>query len=160
MKVIFLDVDGVLNSEQFVQTSSTGLPFGDNQIDPEAVERLNQIIERTGAKVVISSSWRHVWSRGEIVRMLGKRGFRHPDAVVSITPSLLSQRGDEVADWLGNQGERGRIDPEFGGVESYVILDDSSDFNPDQREHFVQTDADIGLTDEDARRAIFILGSK
>lgn len=161
MKIIFLDFDGVLNSARFMETNAQGLQFGHSQIDPEAIERLNRIVEMTGAQIVISSSWRHVWSKNEIVRMMEKRGFRHSDAVIDITPSLQGPRGDEIAQWLGMEDERRRIDAERGDVESFVILDDSTDFpDPEMQDHFVNTDFDVGLTDDDANRAIFILGSK
>lgn len=160
MKVIFLDFDGVLNSQQYMESDAygtgKGLAFGDSQLDPQCVDRLNRLIEATGAKVVISSSWRHIWSRGEITRMLKQRGFRHPESIIDVTPSLLSQRGNELAQWLGQADEGRRIGGEK--VDGYVILDDSTDFNPDQMEHFVQTNPDIGLTDADVKRAISILG--
>ena len=160
MRVIFLDFDGVLNSRQFMESgqfgTGEGLDFGHSQIDPAAVERLNKIVEATGAKIVISSSWRHIWSLGEIVKMLKKRGFRFTDSIIGVTPSLLSNRGSEVAEWLGRQEEHARI----GGdsVQSYAILDDSTDFEPEQHEHMVHTDAHFGLTDDDIGRAISILG--
>jgi hypothetical protein len=161
MKIIFLDIDGVLNSERFFEMNAQGLEFGHSQLDPDAVERLNRLIEETGAKVVISSSWRHVWSRDEIVRMLEKRGFKHGDTIIGITPTLAGPRGDEVAEWLGTDDERRRIDPDHSDVESYVILDDSDDFHdPEMRERFVNTTWEIGMTDEDVNQAIYILGSK
>ena len=65
MKVIFLDFDGVINSHEWYQTRMDRVdmeeiraqyPF--YELDPELIENLNFIISETGAKVVISSSWR------------------------------------------------------------------------------------------------------
>lgn len=160
MKIIFLDFDGVLNSQRYMESDAygtgKGLAFGHSQIDPKAVELLNKMIDVTDARVVISSSWRHIWSRDEIGRMLKQRGFRHPSSIIDITPSLMSQRGDEIAQWLGQADEGRRIGGEK--IDGYVILDDSTDMHPDQMEHFVQTNPDTGLTSQDVNRAISILG--
>jgi hypothetical protein len=128
-----------------------------SQIDPRAVERLNRIVDATGARIVISSSWRHAFSRDEISAMLRDRGFRHPDSVIDVTPSLLAQRGEEVAKWLGGLDESRRLGGE--GSDGYVILDDSTDFDSQElRDHMVLTDPEVGLTDSDVQRAIQILG--
>ena len=59
MKVIFLDIDGVLNSEEYYESFPDGefIP----PIDPVCVERLKRIVDRTGAKLILSSSWRGGW---------------------------------------------------------------------------------------------------
>jgi hypothetical protein len=160
MKVIFLDFDGVLNSEQYEQgpdyMSPTGLPFGESRIDPKCIQRVNHLIDSTGAKVVLSTAWRHMWSRDEIVDMLEKRGFKHASSVLDILPSLNDSRGEEVKQWLGQSEEGARIGGE--GVDGYVILDDVPEFDGEQMQHFIQTNPDVGLTDQDVRRAISILG--
>ena len=51
-KIIFLDIDGVLNSESYFKNKIAGV------IDPECVRRLNRIIKETDADIVISSSWK------------------------------------------------------------------------------------------------------
>ena len=51
-KIIFLDIDGVLNSETYDKNRTAGA------IDPECAKRLNRIIKETNADIVISSSWK------------------------------------------------------------------------------------------------------
>ena len=161
MKVIFLDVDGVLNSQRYKESGQFGagasnLEFGRSQIDPEAVARLDRLIDATGARVVVSSSWRHFWSLDEIRNMLAERGLRNIDALMDITPSMLSDRGSEIGQWLGIMDEARR----YGGddVEAFVILDDDTDFDErDMFSHLVRVNPDVGLTDDDVRRAVQIL---
>ena len=54
MKLIFLDIDGVLNYEGYERFTRSGTRF----VDPVLIKRLKKIIDRTGAKVVLSSTWR------------------------------------------------------------------------------------------------------
>lgn len=54
IKVIFLDVDGVLNSDRTVRKTQGGYTFVDNR----QMKNLKHIINMTGAKVVLSSDWR------------------------------------------------------------------------------------------------------
>jgi len=159
MKVLFLDFDGVLNSHayfasrqyrkgadkcEFVRGSEHFM------LDPVCVHRLNWIVTTTGADVVVSSSWRHGYSLGDLAVILSRRGFtgrlvgKTDDFVASAT-----ERGHEIAAWL----ERHKT-----LVERFVVLDDNSDMDG-VRDCFVQTSAAVGLTREDAMRAIQILGA-
>lgn len=54
MKLIFLDIDGVLNYEGYERLTRSGTRF----VDPILIKRLKKIIDCTGAKVVLSSTWR------------------------------------------------------------------------------------------------------
>lgn len=148
MRLIFLDVDGVLNSVSFWITRYVR---GQSQIDPEAVAYLNELTDQTGANLVISSAWRH---RGikEMRRILKANGVRA--SVVGLTPSLEHKdsgsplwispgRGIEIAAWL-QASKR--------AVESFVILDDDNDMG-DLLPRLVRTDYHIGLTPTDAMKA-------
>jgi histidinol phosphatase-like enzyme len=55
MKIIFLDFDGVLNSQEFLKSHQGG--FGMTQVDPRAAARLEKLVKATSAQIVISSSW-------------------------------------------------------------------------------------------------------
>jgi hypothetical protein len=154
MKVVFLDIDGVINSMDFLHAWH-GLQkargeelrrfdrFGD-QFDPRCIMNLENILRRTNSKIVISSVWRFSgleemqqmwWERkifGEIIGVTrrDKDGFR----------------GNEVKDWLDNNP-----------VENYVILDDDTDFLDEQKSHFIKVDSIFGLNWGDAEKAVNIL---
>lgn len=131
MKVLFLDIDGVLNSEEYAISLGKGGMLG---IDPEKVKILDRIIEATGAKIVISSSWRGSSDLlADIRSSVGE--------YIGITPRLSGIRGAEVKAWL--------ID---NWVDRYAILDDDSDFYKYQP--LFKTSWKKGLTDEIADRVI------
>jgi hypothetical protein len=162
MRVIFLDIDGVLNSRDFMGESPPMSAFGgadEELMDPAAVERLNTIIDQTDAHVVISSSWRFQYDYTQMGEMLTKRGFRHADKIIDqTTRDGQGFRGHEVQTWLDMRREQVIVDPKTEPITSYVILDDSGDFNPDQQANFVHTKFQNGLTQADVQRAISILG--
>lgn len=151
IKVIFLDFDGVLCNHESIakgyglRTSPEQDPYGPHA---DCVTALNRIIERTGALIVVSSTWRHSGAanmRGTLERW-GVRG-----TVVGITPRLPGKvRGAEIAEWLETYTRY--------PVESFVILDDDSDMGQ-LRHRLVKTDNVIGLTEADAERAIEILNA-
>ena len=70
MKVIFLDVDGVLNSDEFFENNTD-----DSYIDIKAVKLVKKAIEETGAKVVVSSSFRYNKAFQEIQEILLRNGI-------------------------------------------------------------------------------------
>lgn len=149
--IVFLDIDGVLNSTAwagqrplrgFIPPSTAAEAFEDKWIDPATVARLRTVIERTGASIVVMSSWRHQMTVAEFVRLLELHGWITPP-VIGVTPDLPgSPRGMEVETWLAGNGVHVR----------YVCVDDDADFMPHQAH--VQTDPDVGLTDEDVRRCV------
>ena len=144
LKVIFLDFDGVLNSHQFFAQRGREVCGDDDALDAAAVARLNEIIERTGAKVVISSSWRIEHSLERIVEILGAHGFA--GEVVGMTPVLSGSRGREISAWLS----------ENRGVKSYVVLDDATDMDGVARRH-LRTTMEVGLLDEHIDVACVVL---
>lgn len=147
MKVIFLDFDGVLNSIQTQERIFNGM----NQmvgIEPAKVKLVSEIAKKTGAVIVISSTWRHFFGLGELINMLRKSGLDPSIQIVGKTPAKMSSsRGYEIDMWL---------DDHQGMVESYVVLDDiSTPHMKDLRQ--VLTTIDEGLTPELALKAVEIL---
>ena len=59
MKVIFLDVDGVLNSQQLFEKCEDDQLIS---VDEDNIKNLKTIVDATGAKIVLSSSWRYGWA--------------------------------------------------------------------------------------------------
>ncbi len=100
MKVIFLDIDGVLNCQQAYINGSCeyvdGPGFKYQKFYPPSKELLNKLIEETGAKVVISSSWRKdgLHRMQEIWKAEGMSG-----EVIDTTPSLYLQKNGSIQFW-------------------------------------------------------------
>ena len=161
MKVIFLDIDGVLNVIPQGHDAFGGIFHSD------FVDNLKRIIDETDAKIIISSSWRH----SGLQKMLDMWEFRNlPGEVIGVTPDLYRfldfegertmVRGDEIQAVLN-------IHPE---ITHYVILDDDTDMLKHQLGNFVQTSNNInhpdcidigyGLTKECTNKAIRILNAK
>lgn len=149
MKIVFLDFDGVLNSNRWVRENIHLIPanhlFMHNNLDHAAVARVEKIVQASGAKVVISSTWRLLNPIAKLRDILKNHGFT--GEVVDITPRLGTARGNEIADWLNKHGP----------VESFVILDDDSDM-VHLKHRLVQTSWDFGLLDEHVAKAIEMLG--
>lgn len=173
--VIFLDLDGVLNSEAFLrkldaqhrQLGHTDAERNEHtcvcyalvhQIDRDAVVRLNRLVAETAAKIVISSSWRKLFDPPELHRILSKHGLvaeiigETPDGYTD--PEMLATfghlerlyRGYEIDLWL-------RKHPE---VDRFVILDDGSDMEM-HKNRLVQTDFEEGLLDDHVDLAIRVM---
>lgn len=165
MRVVFLDIDGVLNHCATRGPSATEgepLPI---PIAPECMSRLNRLIAETGAKVVISSSWRLFTSWEHLGPALVRHGLMAE--VIGETPDLVNdapwlerwraregapfayermERGWEIREWLAAHPE----------VEQFVILDDCSDM-AELKPCLVLTDPIAGLDDPDVERAKWLL---
>jgi hypothetical protein len=183
MKVIFLDIDGVLNSQDWyvyrrdaVEMDSINAQYPFYEFDPRAVERLNRIIRESECKIVVSSSWRSGETIESLQKLFDQVGII--GEVIGLTPHLWCTkpyedmdgyrmpRGCEIDWWLDNHGDFQRINwskeeqIKYEGkskVKNYIILDDDSDMLYGQREHFIKTPNPTGLTDELADQAIEIL---
>lgn len=131
-KYLFLDIDGVLNHEEWYAKIIVGkmppeLSWPVCDFDPECVARVNKILKETGAVLVISSTWRIAEELPEIFERVGL------PKEYKVTPKLLGQpRGLEIRHFLDNEGV-----PLGGGT--YAIIDDDNDMLPLQKEHFFQT---------------------
>ena len=142
--VIFLDIDGVLNSDEWYNSDYNpgNLNGREGDIDPSCVKRLNRICKECHAEVVISSDWKINFS--STISRLSNAGFL--GRIVGKTPRLNAIRGEEIEAFVNENS-----------ITRYVIIDDRTDFLPSQKSHFVHTDHRFGLTDKDADKAIFIL---
>ena len=152
MGIIFLDIDGVLNSRLYYESprydynkdSVDPLERKLSDIDPKSIEFLNDLIEKTGAKVVITSTWRRYYTIVELSELFKKRGF--VGEILDKTPTCGSDclRGNEILRWVKeNETLIGRHYHEFN---DYVILDDDSDMLYWQRNNFIVVDGYVGLT--------------
>ena len=149
MKVVFLDIDGVLNSEKYVRSCDE---YG-VIIDPSRMVLLKRIIDATDAKIVLSTSWREHWDTDKtkcnnIGNEINDIFAQYNLHVFDKTKKLNLSREYEIKDWLEQHTE----------VETFVVLDDrflSAEFLDG---HFVKTSNYFdGLDETDVRKAIDIL---
>lgn len=155
MKVIFLDFDGVITTAKSRWC-----------LDNDKMLLLKRIVDATGAKIVISSSWRSLSLKDTISRItdtndyfVGGNPFICPKSVVGITPVMRAFRdSDENVTFSLPRGcEIKRYLDEHREIYDYVILDDDSDMLLCQKDNFIQTDGIEGLTESDVELAIEIL---
>lgn len=110
MKVIFLDIDGVLNSDEyFDKIENKNIQGIQSEIDVEKIKLLKKAIDKTGAKVVLSSSWRYTRNAQYLRELLASF-----EIYTDVTPFIQGKRGLEIKQWLSDNK----------GVEDFVILDD------------------------------------
>ena len=126
MKVLFLDIDGVVNNKRTMKNFESFIA-----VDPAMAALVQRIVQNTGCEIVLSSSWRLFQNiRDEIERKICKFS--------DITPILHAPRGYEIKVWL-------TLHPE---IEHYAILDDAESILPEQRANFFQTTWESGLTED------------
>ena len=146
MKVIFLDFDGVITIPPKWYLKA------------DKIKWVKKIVDETGAKIVVSSSWRMDSVEETIDKMIGrpKRCPRNKmlywliDNLYDVTHTYKGLRGQEIKDWLNERND----------IENYVIIDDDGDFLDEQLYHFVQTNYEDGITETEAIRAIKVLNKQ
>lgn len=166
-KIVFLDVDGVINPTRYENALDKMWSASEGKIKsrdkygrlffPQNCEALRKIVDTTGAKIVISSSWRQN-GESEMKALWEYRNLA--GEIIGITPNEIDVvesgkvefydlvcRGDEIELWLQRNNYTGK----------YVIIDNNNDMSPEQQQFFVQTDERFGLTECDADKAIEIL---
>jgi hypothetical protein len=123
-RIIFLDIDGVLNSAQFRadNTNGEGVAIVNGafdataHIDPQRVARLNRLIETTSAEVVLSSSWRKLFGLERTQSSLKAKGFAHQ--ITDCTLRLVGEaRRVEIETYLAA----------IGASPRFVIFDDDAE---------------------------------
>lgn len=150
MKILFLDIDGVVNSQEtFEARHKRGGKGVESDIDDGLAQHVKNIIKHTGCRVVLSSSWRG-----------SERGEREIEARVcdlfDRTPRIhrpvgtgmeYCERGREIKSWIETHRKELTVD-------AYAIIDDDGDMLPEQQEHFFQTTNKKGITAEIAEKII------
>lgn len=160
-RVLFLDLDGVLNRHDYDVTAQRG----PEHLDPTLCHRLEAILKPTQAHIVISSAWRYhipIWT---IQRWLHYRGA--PSAVIigrtpmgeemgyTLEPipngngAMMwagEHRGKEITSWLLQHK-----------CDRFVILEDSADLGSVEP-WCVRTHPEVGLEDHHVQQAIQLLG--
>jgi hypothetical protein len=125
MKVIFLDIDGVLNSDQ--TRNPRKFPY---VVDKKLLALFQKLVDRTGAEVVLSSSW-----RCDPVGVLAAKHWGIPFIdLCSDRPG--SSRSSEIRAWLADHPD----------VTRFVVIDDEDDALDDLP--LFQPSAKTGITTE------------
>ena len=165
MKYIFLDIDGVIATPESLEEGSGTWAFTN-----ECMDNLEYLLKNTGAKIVVSSSWRK-HTLDSTITYFDEKGFRFCSDIIGITIRayhyiekgihLSIPRGVEIKQWIdtnvhsqnGQNFVRKKPRQDF----SYVILDDDTDMLLEQQPYFVRTNPAEGLTIADTNKAISIL---
>lgn len=149
MKVIFLDFDGVLNSNTY--NASHWRPGV--LIDPSRMSLLKRLVDAAGAEIVLSTSWKEHWSREEsccdetgilINQIFGEHGLEIFDKI----PDTETDRAAGIVKWLSDHPD----------AERFVVIDDMPLGSGRLKDHCVLTSRlRQGLDEDDVRQAIEIL---
>lgn len=144
--IVFLDMDGVLNSHDQHSNGYCGTT-------PAAVMVFNEVLRQTEALIVISSAWRYMVPEAMTLKgfeyLLLTHGVECKDRILDVTcrDEDLQPRGLQIRHWLN----------EHGGDRRYVVLDDLDLGITEHGHPFVQTDSAVGLRSEDGIRVVEIL---
>lgn len=167
-KIMFLDIDGVIATNESVIGGQWAL------VNARQVQ-LRKIIDATGCKIVLSSSWRK-WDLETTRQFMKEEGFWFWDLIIGITIRayqyldrtkkihLSIPRGVEIKQWIdanihsdnGKNYNRKKLGKDY----QYVIIDDETDMLYEHRHNFVNTKTHKGLTAKDAEKAILILNNQ
>ena len=125
----------------------------DHCLPPDKIALVNEVCDRTGAAIVVSSTWRMNDEAIDQLRAAGLRAF-HPDwrtarGKRSGNSYVEGTRGDEIADWL-------RDHPEVSST-CYAIVDDEEGMLPDQIPQFVRTTFATGLDRSNVEQLVHCL---
>lgn len=154
MRVIFLDIDGVLINEECLRV-------GNQNAHPSCVKALNWLVAQSGAGLVITSTWR-VMGFGYVQSAFNR--WRINGKIVDMTPRLEfkpnsiwigCEREVEIREWINSHYQH----PEATRLE-YVILDDDAGPIGYLSDRLVQTSYRDGLTMQDAKRALAMLNEE
>lgn len=161
-KVLFLDIDGVLNSNFWNDSHQKEISDG-TLIDEEKIKLLAHLVKGTNAKIILHSGWRF-WFDSELrplrieakrlIELLEKNGLQ----IDGLTPDLTTEeirrtkkfsrvKADEILLWI----------KEHNDIAEWVVLDDLDLHNVQVEQHQVKPDQTIGLTYENVEQAVKIL---
>lgn len=156
MKAIFLDVDGVLNDENFIISCVNLLGkigfhklrngYQETPLNPKSCERIRKLALRTGAAIILSSTWRlKPQSINTVEECLCYN-------IYDITiPQITGQkRGKEIKTYLEKHPE----------ITQYVIIDDDIDMLPSQKSNFCHVNRKIGFSEVDYKFCVEVLNDK
>lgn len=162
MKVIFLDIDGVINSNFWLESHQQEISDG-TLIDKEKIELVAKIVNKTEATLVMHSGWRFWFDNTmkpirkeaqNLINLLLDSGL----SIYAMTPDLTTEeirktkmfskvKASEIFLWLKQNPN----------VHKWIVLDDIDLHNADLAIRQVRTNAEVGITEKDVDRAIEML---
>lgn len=154
MKIVFLDIDGVLINEECLRA-------GNQNAHPGCVKALNWLVEQSGAGLVVTSTWR-IMGFGYIQTAFNR--WRINGKIIDMTPRLefkpnsiwiAGGRELEIREWLKSYSQH-----QDAAQLEYVILDDDHRSIGALSDRLVQTTSYDGLTMQDAKRALAMLNKE
>jgi hypothetical protein len=151
MKILFLDIDGVLTTPAEFQQGYVSEKYNNHLMYPfnkKCVDNLKRIISETGANIVLSTSWKRQHPLDEMNEIFKDNNVNLP--ILDSTPNDVGDfRGHEINLWIEQNKDN---------IDSFCVVDDldlSACFV-----NFVKTEPRVGLTDGDADEIIAILNNK
>lgn len=145
MKIIFLDIDGVLNTEPNLEKGE--------DLDPKIVRLLGELTRQTSAGIVITSSWRHRFSVAEMKKIFKEHDFGGEVPIVGTTSieDPEEDRGSHIKKFIKDNDQL--------PIDSYVIIDDrhKESLSKKQLKRFVHTDSKRGASRANFYKAKMIL---
>lgn len=156
--VIFLDIDGVLNSNFWNDNHQKEISDG-TLIDIEKIQLLAKLVRKTNSKIILHSGWRFWYNSNlepirkeseNLSRLLQQEGL----VINGITPDFSTEeirkskkfslvKASEILAWLAGHKE----------VDIWIVIDDLDLHNPEIEAHQIKTDSSIGLTIDDIQKA-------
>lgn len=160
--IIFLDIDGVLNSNFYSDGLQKEISNG-TSLDEDKIKLLAHLVKKTDAKIILHSGWR-LWFASALIPLrpeaknlvnLLKKERLHLDG---LTPDLTTEKirktkkfslvkAEEILLWLSLHND----------VKEWVVLDDLDLHNVQIEQHQVKPDQSVGLTPADVEKAVKIL---
>ena len=149
MKIIFLDFDGVLNSERYIKTRVDGIG-----INPQKMLLLKRICDETKAKIVLTTSWREHWDKDsslcDSIGNLINNIFGEYSLNIYDKTEKLATREEEIEAFINKHTD----------IESFVVLDDAFLSSPTLKNNFIKTSFyKDGLCENDVIKATEILNA-
>ena len=158
VRVIFLDIDGVLNSNFWNENHQTEISDG-TLIDIEKIRLLSTLVKNTNANIILHSGWKFWFDSAlhplrkeaeHLKKLFGQEGLM----IADITPDHSTEeikkskkfslvKASEILAWLDEHKE----------VDKWIVIDDLDLHNSEIEAHQIKTDPHTGLTSDDVRKA-------
>ena len=161
-RVIFLDIDGVLNSSYWNAGHQKEISAG-MLIDLEKIRLLGKLVRNTKAEIILHSGWKFWFDpdlkplckeAAYLQRQMQREGLMiagttpdHSTEEIRISKKFSLVKAGEILAWLDEHKE----------VDRWIVLDDLDLHDPRIEIHQLRTDPDTGLTEEDVQRAEAVL---